>query len=488
MSNTNNKLEDISISNNKANPETQSTDSINLRASDTNNAAIYLPSLDEAISVSGSDRQWANSTKNELTPQSHSSMIFLMFILNFGLKFGAAQLDTLEAKDRSPLRFDGYVYSVYWIVALVGYIVFQLPVVVLVGRQYRPRYLLLAILLLSGIVGIGYQYIRISRWYLLAVVYAILLVLDACWSPRFQLGFRMTVLYQAVSISEGLSPTIASLLRSSTTLSVSQWKLVIIGIVFLVCAFLALFIQDFPTRVIRGRESSLKQDPVHGILEDNQNETMVRDSHLIWALGLAYGCANVSMPALSKLKLKELSALGFNSRAYFVIVPWFIAAIIALAVARYSDRSRIRSPYILSAILTCMVGFACMFIGYFKAAPVSVFGIFLAIVGYVVQLPLIMAMLQNNICGTATRARATMIIIGFGVIGFIICRMLNPIFSSTTYLYVISMATQAIAFMIIGATTLRLRRTNAQLGVTNVKVFESPEGQDTGAIAWKYTL
>jgi hypothetical protein len=116
---------------------------------------------------------------------------------------------------------------------------------------------------------------------------------------------------------------------------------------------------------------------------------------MIWALGLAYGCANVSVTALPTVGMVHLASLGYTpaGTAALAIAPWVIAAIVAIAASWHSDRTRMRSPYILAGALMCIIGFGCMLS---KNIGASVFGTFLAIAGSATQLPLIMAMLQNK--------------------------------------------------------------------------------------------
>jgi hypothetical protein len=116
---------------------------------------------------------------------------------------------------------------------------------------------------------------------------------------------------------------------------------------------------------------------------------------MIWALGLAYGCANVSVTALPTVGVAHLASLGYTTAgtSALAIAPWVIGAIVAVAGSWHSDRTRMRSPYILFGAVMCIIGFGCMLSENIGA---SVFGTFLAIAGSATQLPLIMVMLQNK--------------------------------------------------------------------------------------------
>jgi MFS family permease len=142
-------------------------------------------------------------------------------------------------------------------------------------------------------------------------------------------------------------------------------------------------------------------------LEEDRNDHIACDAHvwekivfhfrcwMIWALGLAYGCANVAVTALPTVGMAKLAALGLTpaGTAGLAIAPWLVGAFIAIGASWHSDRTRTRSPYIVGGALACIVGFGCMLS---NSVGASVFGTFMAIAGSATQLPLIMVMLQNK--------------------------------------------------------------------------------------------
>jgi hypothetical protein len=116
---------------------------------------------------------------------------------------------------------------------------------------------------------------------------------------------------------------------------------------------------------------------------------------MIWALGLAYGCANVSVTALPTVGMVKLASLGLTpaGTSALAIAPWFLGAFIAIGASWHSDRTRMRSPCSLGGALASIIGFGCMLSNNVGA---DVFGTFLTIAGSATQLPLIMVMLQNK--------------------------------------------------------------------------------------------
>ncbi|CAE6353902.1 putative transporter C1002,16c OS=Schizosaccharomyces pombe (strain 972 / ATCC 24843) GN=SPAC1002.16c PE=3 SV=1 [Rhizoctonia solani AG-1 IB] len=429
----------------------------------------------------------------------------MMFILNFG----AARMDTLG------VAMMGFPNTDYWMSVLVffiGYIIFQLPAALLV-RRYHPRFFLFAIVFFWGIDG-GIAVAFVKNWQELAVVRAILGALESgflsvctllitCWYTRFELGLRMTIFYQGVTVNQAVAPILAylvGLMEGIAGLKGWQWIFIVFGIIIIIIACISLvFVQSFPERATFLNEDDRKR--VLDRLEEDRNDHIVCDAHvwekivyhfrcwMIWALGLAYGCANVSVTALPTVGVAHLASLGYTTAgtSALAIAPWVIGAIVAIAASWHSDRTRMRSPYILFGAVMCIIGFGCMLSENIGA---SVFGTFLAIAGSATQLPLIMVMLQNNVRGTCKRAVAGAITLGFGAIGYMASASLFT--SSSAPLYrqgcIASIAMQAGLFVVVTAVALRFRTLNAQLDAEAPGSPESSERKGIHTVSWRYTL
>jgi len=278
-----------------------------------------------------------------------------------------------------------------------------------------------------------------------------------------------------------------------------QWIFVIFGILIVIISCLALlFVQDFPERATFLSDADRKR--VLDRLEEDRNDSIACDAHvwekivfhfrcwMIWALGLAYGCANVTVTALPTVGMAKIAGLGFTpaGASGFAIVPWLFGAIIAVGAAWHSDRTRMRSPYIIGGALACIVGFGCMLS---DSVGAGVFGTFLSIAGSATQLPLIMVMLQNNVRGTCKRAVAGAIVLGFGAIGYMASASL--FISSSAPMYrqgcIASLAMQAGVIVIVAVVALRLCSMNAQLEAEG-STSEHSDRKGVETVAWRHTL
>ncbi|KAG9075065.1 hypothetical protein FS749_013307 [Ceratobasidium sp. UAMH 11750] len=431
-------------------------------------------------------------------------IIPFMFILNFG----AARMDTLGV---SMMGFKNNDYWLSLLVFFIGYIIFQLPAALLV-RKYHPRYFLFLIVFFWGIDG-GIAVAFCKDWKQLALVRAILGALESgflsvcvllitCWYTRYELGLRLTIFYIGVTVNSAASPILAylvALMNGLGGLLGWQWIFVIFGIIIVIISCLALlFVQDFPERATFLNDADRKR--VLDRLEEDRNDSIACDAHvwekivfhfrcwMIWALGLAYGCANVTVTALPTVGMAKIAGLGFTpaGSSGFAIAPWLIGAGIAVGAAWHSDRTRMRAPYIIGGALACIVGFGCMLS---NSVGAGVFGTFLSIAGSATQLPLIMVMLQNNVRGTCKRAVAGAIALGFGAIGYMASASL--FISSSAPMYrqgcIASMAMQAGVIVIISAVALRFRSMNAKLEAEG-STSEQSDRKGVETVAWRHTL
>ncbi|KAG8784570.1 hypothetical protein FRC12_018531 [Ceratobasidium sp. 428] len=428
----------------------------------------------------------------------------LMFILNFG----AARMDALG------VTMMGFKNNDYWLSLLVffiGYLIFQLPAALLV-RKYHPKYFLFLIVFFWGIDG-GIAVAFCKDWKQFALVRAILGALESgflsvcvllitCWYTRYELGLRLTIFYVGVTVNSAASPLLAylvALMGGLGGLVAWQWIFVIFGIIICIISCLALlFVQDFPERAAFLSDADRKR--VLDRLEEDRNDSIACDAHawekivyhfkcwMIWALGLAYGCVNVTVTALPTIGMVKIAGLGFTpaGSSGFALAPWLVGATVAVVAAWHSDRTKMRSPYIIGGALASIIGFGCMMT---TSVGAGVFGTFLAIAGSATQLPLIMVMLQNNVRGTCKRAVAGAITLGFGAIGYMASSSL--FISSSAPMYrqgcIASMVMQAGVIVIVAAVAYRFRTLNAKLEAEG-STSEVSDRKGVETVAWRHTL
>jgi len=106
--------------------------------------------------------------------------------------------------------------------------------------------------------------------------------------------------------------------------------------------------------------------------------------------------------------------LGFGTvETQLLTVPCYVfATIVLLFFAHYSDKLRVRSPFIIAGLLLLVIGFS---IQISEAAPgAKYFGTFLCVAGSYATFPAIVAWLGNNLAGQYKRGVGMALHIGIG--------------------------------------------------------------------------
>ncbi|OJA07533.1 hypothetical protein AZE42_09420, partial [Rhizopogon vesiculosus] len=97
------------------------------------------------------------------------------------------------------------------------------------------------------------------------------------------------------------------------------------------------------------------------------------------------------------------------------IPPYATAAIVLLFFAHYSDKLKIRSPFILAGFTMCLIGLSINI----STAPngVKYFGTFFIVIGCYAAIPSVLSWLGNNLSGQYKRGIGVALQIGVGNMG-----------------------------------------------------------------------
>ena len=115
-----------------------------------------------------------------------------------------------------------------------------------------------------------------------------------------------------------------------------------------------------------------------------------------------------------------IKELGYtSSTAQLLTIPIYItAAVLAVAVAWFSDRQGQRSPFILACMSAIGIGFLICIIASGRGLPGLVYaGVFIAVCGIYPAFPGNVTWLSNNLSGSYKRSAGMAIQIGVGNLG-----------------------------------------------------------------------
>ncbi|KAB5590628.1 hypothetical protein CTheo_5938 [Ceratobasidium theobromae] len=350
------------------------------------------------------------------------------------VNLGSARVEGLGV----TLKFEGYKnnkYSVALLVFFIGYFLFELPST-LVLRRLHPRNFLTIIIILWGATTLGMGFVH--SWKTLAVCRAILGSLEAgffpacvylisSWYKRYEVQQRLSVFYMSSVLASGFASILAyglARMHGLGGLEGWRWIFIMLGIVTIVAGAIGwLLIVDFPDKATFLTEEERRHvirrlDRDRGDGEHDPLTTEKVLSHLsdwkIWTLAVAFACSTMPAYSLAYFIPIILRGLGFSVALSNILVapPYVFAVMLALFTSWWSDRIRLRTPFIVAHSLIAIAGFTIVL--HAPTNGVKLFGTFLAVAGTQPQMPFIIGLLQNN---SSKRAVASGVQVAFGAIG-----------------------------------------------------------------------
>jgi len=353
------------------------------------------------------------------------------------VNLGSARVEGLGV----TLKFEGYknnYYSIALLVFFIGYFLFELPST-LVLRRLHPRNFLTMIIVLWGATTLGMGFVH--SWKTLAVCRAVLGSLEAgffpacvylisSWYKRYEVQRRLSVFYMSSVLASGFASILAyglARMHGLGGLEGWRWIFIMLGIITIVAGLIGwVLIVDFPDKanflseeerrhVIRRLDRD-RGDGEHDPLTTQKVLTHLSDWK-IWALSVAFACSTMPAYSLAYFIPIILRGLGFSVALSNILVapPYVCAVLLALTTSWWSDRIRLRTPFIIAHSLIAIIGFTIVLHG--NSNGVKLFGTFLAVSGTQPQMPFVIGLLQNNIVSSSKRAVASGVQVAFGAIG-----------------------------------------------------------------------
>ncbi|KAI4089336.1 MAG: hypothetical protein LQ344_005468 [Seirophora lacunosa] len=370
-------------------------------------------------------------------------MLALLYLLSFLDRgnIGNARIEGLL----ETLEMTGPQYNWTLTVFFFTYCAFEVPSNLLLKRL-RPSIWLPSIMVAWGTVmtlmGIvqNFEGLLIARLFLgvtEAGLYPGVAYYITMWYCRTEAQFRQAMFFSAASVAGAFSGLLAfAIAKMDGVGGLEGWRWIFIleGILTVVVAVIAFFtIYDFPETakflteperawvVHRLRYQGSKDSGQMVAESEHFKWRYVREAFTDWQIYLGlwmywgivcplYG-TSLFLPSI----IRELGYL--SSTAQLLTVPIYItAAILAVAVAWFSDRSGQRSPYIFSCMCAIGVGFIiCISASAHGGVPGVVYaGIFIAVCGIYPAFPGNVTWISNNLAGSYKRSAGMAIHIGLG--------------------------------------------------------------------------
>ncbi|KAI4139435.1 MAG: hypothetical protein LQ341_004223 [Variospora aurantia] len=436
---------------------------------DDSPVAARLPASDEKGVVVDAESAGADTSgvdpkkvllKMDLRLIPMLALLYLLSFLDRG-NIGNARIEGLT----ETLNMTGPQYNWTLTVFFFTYCAFEVPSNLLLKRL-RPSIWLPSIMVAWGTVmtlmGIvqDFKGLLIARLFLgvtEAGLYPGVAYYITMWYCRTEAQFRQAMFFSAASVAGAFSGLLAyaiavSNLRSRRAKSsyrgsiVQQkmdgvggyegwrWIFILEGILTVVVAIIAYFtIYNFPETaeflteperawvVHRLRYQGSKDSSQMVAESEHFKWKYVREAFTDWQIYLGlwmYWGIVCPLYGTSLFLPSIIRELGYtSSTAQLLTVPIYItAAILAVAVAWFSDRSGQRSPYIFACMCVVGVGFIiCISASAHGGVPGVVYaGIFIAVCGIYPAFPGNVTWISNNLAGSYKRSAGMAIHIGVG--------------------------------------------------------------------------
>ncbi|KAL9023166.1 MAG: hypothetical protein Q9180_008355, partial [Flavoplaca navasiana] len=257
------------------------------------------------------------------------------------------------------------------------------------------------------------------------------------WYCRTEAQFRQAMFFSAASVAGAFSGLLAfGIAKMDGVGGYEGWRWIFIleGILTVVVAVIAFFtIYDFPETakflteperawvVHRLRYQGSKDSGQMVAESEHFKWKYVREAFTDWQIYLGlwmYWGIVCPLYGTSLFLPSIIRELGYtSSTAQLLTVPIYItAAVLAVAVAWFSDRSGQRSPYIFTCMCAIGIGFIiCISASAAGNVPGVVYaGLFIAVCGIYPAFPGNVTWISNNLAGSYKRSAGMAIHIGVG--------------------------------------------------------------------------
>lgn len=357
----------------------------------------------------------------------------VLYLLSFLDRTSIGNANTFHlSKD---LKLSDQQYLLCLTIFFIPYALFE-PISNVLLKRLSPRWWLSGIMVLWGVAMLGQGFVT-NYQQLLAVRFLLGLAeaglfpgvtyLLSCWYSRGEIGLRTSIFFSAATASGAFGSLLAvALQKLGGTFNRPGWAQIFIweGVLTIVCALASPWlIPDFPEEakfltederdVVIGR---LQTDSVEATGEKFSWKSMRASlfDWKTWAYALIYAGSDMPLYAFSLFTPTIISQLGYSAvRANLISVPiYVVACIVTVALGFYADKTRTRGKWNLILMGVGIIGYIILI-----ASPIpglSYAAVFLAACGIYPLIPNTIVWAANNTQNAYKRSLTMGLIIGFG--------------------------------------------------------------------------
>jgi len=359
------------------------------------------------------------------------SLMYLFSFLDRG-NIGNAKLLGLV----NQLHLVGNQYNIALTMFFIPYCLFECPAN-LVLKKFRPSRWLPGINILWGLIVVLMGFVK--TYPQLVGVRVCLGVAEAglfpgvvyyltLWYPRHYLQYRIGLFFGAASLAGAFSGILAygiSFMSGTQGRLGWSWIFILEGVATIAVGLLALVVLvDFPAtaKFLTPEERAFV---IHKKKYDNSSvgeEERFAVRHVwaaftdwqVWLHILIYMSIIGPLYGITLFLPTIIKTFGHSTPVsqLLTVPPYVFATIVLFTFAHYSDKYRMRSPFILAGLTMCLIGFSINISD--ASAGAKYFGTFFCVAGSYAAFPAIVAWLGNNLSGQYKRGVGMAVHIGIG--------------------------------------------------------------------------
>lgn len=288
-----------------------------------------------------------------------------------------------------------------------------------------------------------------------------------CWYLRTEIAWRLTAFYMVGVFASGVAAILAYGFAQVRTGTVVGWRWIFIGeglISVAAAAYGYWRVVDFPSshrctfldehekEIVATRINRDRADANPDAFTWAKAGRYALDFKL-WIFALCFGATTLASYALSYFAPQIIISLGITvvpREIYALLIPPYAAALPwGLLMARLSDRTRLRSPFIALNALICILGLGLFAFLPRNRAAGRYIGLFITAAACNSNVPLVSSYSQTAIRMQSKRAWTSALVVGFGGLGGIVSALVFREHDAPQYRFgiIFTMACQAVIFV-----------------------------------------